>query len=149
MMHLVREFDGPFLCNGSHDGVWTYDEEQATCVPCLRAAVRAAPREDDPRDAAVQLRARLARALSSLASMREWHAVYHGKDPCALCVDADGVLTREGVEMRSPCHKCGGTGVVTSPGGTRWCSACDKSGLEPALRSLDAARDPADGKESK
>jgi hypothetical protein len=39
--HLVRGFDGPFLCNGSRDGVWTYDERQATCAECLRAALSA------------------------------------------------------------------------------------------------------------
>jgi hypothetical protein len=61
----------------------------------------AAPPSGDaaPGDPEVDLRARLARALSSLASMRAWHRLYHGKDPCALCVDADGCLSREGVSI--------------------------------------------------
>lgn len=42
MRHLVKGFDGPFLCNGSRDGVWTYDEKQATCVECLRTALASA-----------------------------------------------------------------------------------------------------------
>jgi hypothetical protein len=77
-----------------HDG--------CTGLECLAAPERsetpapAAPegRETETR---VGLRARLARALSSLASMREWHRTYHGDDPCALCIDADGALEREGV----------------------------------------------------
>jgi hypothetical protein len=91
--HLVAAIDGPFLCNGSRDGIWTLDPAHATCVECLRAALAAT---------VPALRARLARALSSLASMRAWHALYHGdRDPCALCVDADGCLDREGVNWRA------------------------------------------------
>lgn len=46
-MHLVLTHDGPFVCNGSHDGVWTYNVSNVTCLECLRTASRNSNRQRD------------------------------------------------------------------------------------------------------
>ena len=47
LRHLVNTYDGPFVCNGGHDGVWTYAPQKATCTACLTKQLATVTRERD------------------------------------------------------------------------------------------------------
>lgn len=53
--------------------------------------------------------------LGALYAMREWHRLYHGKDPCGLCVDADRAAAPYRLEPMPPPEDSGRARKIECP----------------------------------